>query len=33
VLRIEHEERCLRLDEAYRAYTSRVRYRLVPFLY
>ena len=31
--RIRAEERLLRADPAYAAYTMRVRYRLVPYLY
>jgi len=33
IVRISEEERCLREDDEYRAYTKRVRYRLVPFVY
>jgi protein-S-isoprenylcysteine O-methyltransferase Ste14 len=33
IVRIEEEERCLRADDEYGAYTKRVRYRLVPFVY
>jgi len=33
VVRISEEERCLRGEEEYRAYSSRVRYRLVPFVF
>jgi protein-S-isoprenylcysteine O-methyltransferase Ste14 len=33
LVRIEEEERCLRVDDEYRAYSSRVRYRLVPYVF
>ena len=33
LVRIEEEERCLRGDDEYRAYSSRVRYRLVPYVF
>jgi protein-S-isoprenylcysteine O-methyltransferase Ste14 len=33
LVRIGEEERVLRGDERYRAYTRRVRYRLVPYVY
>jgi protein-S-isoprenylcysteine O-methyltransferase Ste14 len=33
LVRIGEEERVLRGDEEYRAYTRRVRFRLVPYLY
>ena len=33
VVRIREEERVLARDPAYRAYSGRVRYRLIPFVY
>ena len=33
LVRIREEERVLTADEGYRDYTSRVRFRLVPYVY
>jgi protein-S-isoprenylcysteine O-methyltransferase Ste14 len=33
LVRIAYEEKCLSADPQYRAYRSRVRYRLVPYIY